>query len=324
MNGRFTIEVHLDADDLRRSLRDDVCRGLTAMPKWLPPKWFYDEAGCELFERITELPEYYPTRREREILTARSADIARASRADTLVELGSGTSAKTRLLLDALAVEGTLRRFVPFDVSEPTLRAAGAAVVAEYPDVDVHAVVGDFERHLGLLPRDGTRLVAFLGGTVGNLAPPERAKFLSEVAGLLAPGDALLLGTDLVKDEARLVAAYDDAAGVTAAFNRNVLHVLNRELDADFPVERFAHVARWHIDEEWIEMRLRAEAAATVHVRALDLTVTFAVGEELRTEISAKFRRPRVEAELAAAGLRLQEWWTDAAGDFALSLAVPT
>ena len=324
MSGRFTVEVHLDPDDLRRSLRDDARRGLTADPKWLPPKWFYDEAGCELFERITELPEYYPTRREREILTARAVEIATTSDADTLVELGSGTSAKTRLLLDAMAAAGTLRRFVPFDVSEPTLRTAGEAIVEEYPGVAVHAVVGDFERHLGLLPRDGRRLVAFLGGTIGNLAPPERAKFLSEVAGMLSPGDALLLGTDLVKDADRLRAAYDDGTGVTAAFNRNVLHVLNRELDADFAPDAFAHVAHWDPDEEWIEMRLRSTAAQAVHVRALDLEVQFAAGEELSTEISAKFRRARVETELAAAGLSLREWWTDDVSDFALSLAVPT
>lgn len=317
----FTVEVHLEADDLRRALRDDVRRGLTAAPKCLPPKWFYDERGCELFEEITRLPEYYPTQREREILEARADEVAALTSADTLVELGSGTSAKTRLLLDALRDHGTLRRFVPFDVSEPTLRAAGASIVSEYPGVAVHAVVGDFEHHLGLLPRDGRRLVAFLGGTIGNLAPAERAKFLSEMAGLLAPGDALLLGTDLAKDEERLVRAYDDAAGVTAAFNRNVLHVMNRELDADFAPEQFAHVARWNRDEEWIEMRLRADGPQRVRVGALDLDVDFEDGEELRTEISAKFRRPRLEAELSAAGLALQQWWTDAAGDFALSLA---
>ncbi|HEX2038620.1 MAG TPA: L-histidine N(alpha)-methyltransferase [Acidimicrobiales bacterium] len=318
----LTVEVHLGDEDMRRALCDDVRRGLTDTPKWLPPKWFYDERGCELFERITELPEYYPTRCEREILSAHAAEIA-ATDADTLVELGSGTSAKTRLLLDALAERGTLRRFVPFDVSEPTLRAAGAAVVEEYPGVRVHAVVGDFERHLGLLPRDGRRLVAFLGGTIGNLAPAGREAFLREVAGLLAPGDALLLGTDLVKAPERLVRAYDDEAGVTAAFNRNVLHVVNRELHADFAPDRFAHVARWDADEEWIEMRLRALGAQEVHVRDLDLGATFEDGEELRTEISAKFRRERVEAELAAVGLAVRNWWTDGAGDFALSLASP-
>jgi L-histidine N-alpha-methyltransferase len=321
MTGPFTIAVHLGEDDMRRGLRDDVHRGLCASPKWLPPKWFYDERGCALFEQITRLPEYYPTAREREILERRADEIAAATDADTLVELGSGSSAKTRILLDALRDHGTLRRFVPFDVSEPTLRDAGTRIVSEYPGVHVHAVVGDFERHLGLLPREGRRLVAFLGGTVGNLAPAERAAFLTEVAGLLSPGDALLVGTDLVKDEERLVRAYDDDAGVTAAFNRNVLHVVNRELAADFVPGRFAHVARWNADEEWIEMRLRSEGAQQVRVGRLDLAVHFDDGEELRTEISAKFRRARLESELGAAGLVLRHWWTDAAGDFALSLA---
>jgi L-histidine N-alpha-methyltransferase len=293
------------------------------MPKTLPPKWFYDDRGSELFDAITRLPEYYPTRTERSILTAHAADVARLTRADTLVELGSGTSEKTRLLHDALAAAGTLARFVPFDVSEQTLRDAAATVAAEYDGVTVHAVVGDFEHHLGTIPGGGRRVVAFLGSTIGNLAPVPRAQFLAEVAGLLAPGDALLLGTDLVKDPGRLVAAYDDPDGVTAEFNRNVLRVMNRELDADFDLDAFAHVARWDPDAEWIEMRLRSLAPQEVHVAALDLDVEFAAGEDLRTEISAKFRRKGVESELRAAGLRLAEWWTDPAVDFALSLSVP-
>ncbi|HEY4398542.1 MAG TPA: L-histidine N(alpha)-methyltransferase, partial [Acidimicrobiia bacterium] len=252
-----------------------------------------------------------------------AGDIAAATSADTLVELGSGTSEKTRLLLDALSAHGSLRRFVPFDVSEPTLRDAARAIELEYPGVEVHAVVGDFEHHLDRLPRGGTRLVAFLGSTIGNLDPDGRARFYQSLAAGLAPGDALLLGTDLVKDPKRLVAAYDDAAGVTAAFNRNVLSVLNRELGADFVPERFAHVARWDAAEEWIEMRLRSEGAQTVRVHELDLQVEFADGEEMRTEISAKFRRERVDAELAAAGLALAGWWTDPDDDFALSLSVP-
>lgn len=317
------VDVHLSGDDLARALAADVRRGLTATPKELPPKWFYDDRGSELFDRITRLPEYYPTRAERAILEARAADIARASAADTLVELGSGTSEKTRLLLSALADAGTLVRFVPFDVSEQTLRGAATAVAREY-GIDVHAVVGDFERHLSEVPTGGRRLVAFLGGTIGNLAPPERAKFLAEVADGLGPDDALLLGTDLVKDVARLEAAYDDDAGVTAEFNRNVLHVVNRELDADFAPEAFDHVARFDPDEEWIEMRLRATRPMQVCVAALDLRVDFDEGEEMRTEISAKFRQERVAAELEAAGLELAEWWTDPAGDFALSLARPT
>jgi L-histidine Nalpha-methyltransferase len=304
-------------------LRADARTGLTESPKVLPPKWFYDEEGCRLFDEITRLPEYYPTRTERAILARHAGDIAARTSADTLVELGSGTSEKTRLLLDALSAHGSLRRFVPFDVSEPTLRGAASAIELEYPGVDVHAVVGDFERHLDRLPGGGTRLVAFLGSTIGNLDPNGRARFYRSIAAGLAPDDALLLGTDLVKDPRRLEAAYDDSAGVTAAFNRNVLSVLNRELAADFAPERFAHLARWNSAEEWIEMRLRSQGAQTVPVRELDLQVEFADGEEMRTEISAKFRRERVEAELAAAGLALAAWWTDPDGDFALSLSVP-
>jgi len=304
-------------------LRADARAGLTASPKVLPPKWFYDEEGCRLFDEITRLPEYYPTRTELVILARHAGDIAARSTADTLVELGSGTSEKTRLLLNALSAHGSLRRFVPFDVNEPTLRNAAAAIELEYPGVNVHAVVGDFERHLDRLPVGGTRLVAFLGSTIGNLDPDGRARFYRSIAAGLAPDDALLLGTDLVKDTRRLEAAYDDTAGVTAAFNRNVLSVLNRELAADFTPERFAHVARWNPAEEWIEMRLRSEATQTVRVSKLELEVEFADGEEMRTEISAKFRRERVEAEVAAAGLALAAWWTDPGGDFALSLWVP-
>jgi len=314
------VDVHLTPEDVADALATDVRDGLSASPKTLPPKWFYDDRGSELFDAITRLPEYYPTRAERSVLVAHAGDIAKATGADTLVELGSGTSEKTRLLLDALAETGTLRRFAPFDVSEATLRQAAMAVADEY-DVGVHAVVGDFERHLDYLPDGGTRLVAFLGGTIGNLAPAARGAFLSELAAGLHEGDALLLGTDLVKDVARLEAAYDDAAGVTADFNRNVLHVINRSLDADFEPEGFGHVARWEPEPAWIEMRLRATAAHRVRVEAVDLTVEFAAGEELRTEISAKFTRARVEDELAAAGLTLREWWTDPAGDFGVSLS---
>jgi L-histidine N-alpha-methyltransferase len=319
----ITVDTHLDERDMDRALRNDVYLGLTATPKELPPKWFYDDRGSQLFDAITRLPEYYPTRREREILEQRSGEIASASNADTLVELGSGTSTKTRLLLDALRDTGRLRRFVPFDCSETTMCAAGASISAAYPGVEVHAVVGDFERHLSLLPHSGGhRLVAFLGGTIGNLAPEERAKFLSELAGGLDDGEHLLLGTDLVKDRSRLVAAYNDAAGVTAEFNRNVLHVINRELDANFAPDRFDHLALWDDDNEWIEMRLRSRDVQVVHVDALDLEIAFAQGEEMRTEISAKFRRERVELELASAGFEVVRWWTDRAGDFALSLSV--
>jgi L-histidine N-alpha-methyltransferase len=315
------VDVHLGPDDLARALEADVRAGLGTTPKSLPPKYFYDDRGSELFDAITRLPEYYPTRTERGILVDRAADVVGVTKATTLVELGSGTSEKTRLLLDAFTSAGALERFAPFDVSEATLRQSAAAIAREYPDIEVHAVVGDFDHHLAHIPRGGTRVVAFLGSTIGNFAPGPRAKFLADIAAALEPGDAFLLGTDLVKDEHRLVAAYDDAAGVTADFNRNVLRVVNRALDADFDPEAFAHVARWDADAEWIEMRLRAEAPQTVTVGALGMEVRFTAGEELRTEISAKFRRAGVEAELAAAGLRLAEWWTDPADDFALSLS---
>jgi L-histidine N-alpha-methyltransferase len=317
------LTYHLDTDDVAEALRADALAGLTARPKELPPRWFYDERGSELFDRITRLPEYYPTRTERSILQARAGEIAAAAGADVLVELGSGTSEKTRLLLTALREAGPLRRFVPVDVDPSVLRLAGAALAEEYPGLEVEGVVGDFTRHLGELPTDGRRMVAFLGSTIGNLAPAERAAFLAELAGTLQPGDSFLLGTDLVKDPARLVRAYDDAEGVTAEFDRNVLLVLNRELKADFDAEAFEHVAVWDAGNEWIEMRLRSVRDQEVNVAELDLGVPFAAGEEMRTEISAKFRRDGVERELATAGLRLTHWWTDPAGDVGLSLAVP-
>lgn len=315
----FHLTRTLPEDATGAALRADVLDGLTRTPKTLPPKWFYDAHGSELFDRITELPEYYPTRAEREILLGRAAEIAAASGARTLVELGSGSSDKTRHLLDAMP---ELHAYVPVDVSESALRQAGEALVAERPGLEVHALIADFTAGIRLPETPGPRLVAFLGGTIGNLVPEERAAFLTSVRALLAPGDALLLGTDLVKDEAVLVAAYDDAAGVTAAFNKNVLSVMNRELGADFDPGAFEHVALWDAEREWIEMRLRSRTAQTVKVPALDLAVDFAAGEELRTEVSAKFRREGVTAELAAAGLDLAHWWTDAEGRFALSLSV--
>ena len=314
------LDHHLAADSMRTALEADVRRGLTADPKMLPPKWFYDARGSVLFDEITRLPEYYPTRRERSILSAHAADIAALCQADTLVELGSGTSAKTRLLLDALSNAGTLQRFVPFDVDETVLRQASAEISAAYPGIAVHAVVGDFEHHLPLLPTGGRRLIAFLGGTIGNLLPAERADFLRALFVTMVTGDALLLGTDLVKDPARLVQAYDDDAGVTASFNLNVLHVLRRELGAQIDIEAFRHVAVWDPHNEWIEMRLRSQRAQVMQI--LDMTVELAAGEDIRTEISAKFRPAKVAAELTAAGLEPRRFWTDLRGDYGLSLAV--
>ena len=319
----ISLTDHLASGEAATALRADALAGLTATPKFLPPRWFYDERGSLLFDEITRLPEYYPTRAERAVLEAHGADIAAASGAETLVELGSGTSEKTRLLLSALRDAGTLTRFVPCDVDASVLRAAAESITAEYPGVAVDAVVGDFTVHLGALPRAGRRMMAFLGSTIGNLEPAPRAAFLAEVAASLEPGDSFLLGTDLVKDAGRLVRAYDDAAGVTAEFNRNVLSVLNRELGARFDPSSVEHVAVWDPDEEWIEMRLRSSVEQTVHVAGLDLDVRFAAGEEMRTEVSAKFRRERVEEELARAGLTMTHWWTDPAGDFSVSLSVP-
>ncbi len=303
------------------ALRTDVRAGLTAVPKSLPPKYFYDARGSELFDEITRLPEYYLTRAETSILRRHSADIAALSRCESLVELGSGTSAKTRLLLRALLDGGTLREFVPFDVDPAVLTEASGALAAEFPGLAIAPFTGDFEHDIGRVPAKGRRTIAFIGSTIGNLEPTARADFLAQIGAALRPGDTFLLGTDLVKDVGRLLRAYDDAAGVTAEFNRNVLVVVNRELDADFDVEEFQHVALWDPENEWIEMRLRAQRPQQVTIRDLDLVVRFAAGEELRTEISAKFRRERIEAELAAAGMRTVRFWTDQDGDFGLTLA---
>ena len=319
------VERHVGATD-ERALAEDVLDGLTRPFKELPPKHFYDTRGAELFDRICELPEYYPTRAERSILRARAAAIADATGAVELVELGSGTAAKTRLLLRALHEAGTLRRYVPVDVTEAMVRDVAQRLVRELPGLRVHGLVGDFERHLGHVPEplEGPRLLAFLGGTIGNFPPGSRRRFLRSLRRLLRPGiDHLLLGTDLVKDPAVLEAAYDDAAGVTAEFNRNVLRVVNRELDADFDVDAFEHVAFFDREREWIELRLRATRHMHVRIGALDLEVPFTAREELRTEISAKFTPERLAGDLAAAGLRLVDVLTDDDGLFALSLSTP-
>lgn len=317
------LAVHLDAEALAAQMATDVRTGLTATPKTLLPKYFYDARGSELFDEITRLPEYYPTRTERAILEEQVDEIARISGARTLVELGSGTSEKTRLLLHALTKAATLERFVPFDVDPVVLAEASSAVAGEFPGLEVQPVVGDFEHHLSELPRHPRRLLAFLGSTLGNLDPGQRAAFLADVRGTLEPGDFFLLGTDLVKDPTRLVSAYDDSQGVTAAFNKNVLSVLNRELGADFDPSRFAHRAVWDAAAERVEMLLESVVDQRVRIDSLDLQVPFAAGERIRTEISTKFRRQRITEELAAAGLQLSEWWTDPADDFALSLSVP-
>jgi L-histidine N-alpha-methyltransferase len=318
-----SIDVHLTGEDLRAALENDVRTGLTAPAKWLPPVWFYDDRGSALFDEITRLEEYYPTRAERGLLQAHAAEIAARSGADTLVELGAGTCDKSRVLLDALLAAGTLRRYIPLDVSDGTLWAAANALVDEYPGLAVHAVVGDFDHHIVHLPVVGRRMVAFLGSTIGNFYPDHRRRFLFDLDCTMVHGDSFLLGTDLIKDEKKLIAAYDDSSGVTAEFNKNVLHVLNRELHAGFDPKRFEHVALWNEDEHRIEMRLRSLDDQVVPIADLGLEVTFAAGEDLLTEISTKFTREGVEAELYAAGFIVDAMWEAPEGEFLLTLATP-
>ncbi len=319
------IDSYLSETD-ERTLAFDVLDGLTRPFKEIPPKHFYDTRGSELFERICELPEYYPTRTEREILLTCAGEIVRRTGAGELVELGSGSAEKARILLEAMSCAGTLRRYVPLDVSESALEAAAIELVDEFEALTVHGVVGDFERHLDRVPRaaNGTaRIFALLGGTVGNFPPGTRRRLLRDIGKALGPDDRLLLGTDLVKDPRVLEAAYDDSQGITAEFNRNVLHVINRELDADFVPEAFEHIAFYDRAREWVEMRLRAVRPCSVLVADLGLRVEFAAGEEMRTEISAKFSRARIEADFEAAGLGLECWYTDSDRLFAVSVARP-
>ncbi len=318
------IDSHLDGDGTARLVRD-VREGFSRDLRELPPKYFYDARGSQLFERITQLPEYYPTRCERSILNRHAPEIVRRSGARELVELGSGSASKTRALLYAMAGAGTLRRYVPFDVSWSAVEGCAQELLELYPGLCVHGVVGDFERDIERLPDgDGEpRLFAFLGGTIGNLYPAERAAFLGRIRGLLQPADRLLMGADLVKDRRLLEAAYNDSEGVTAEFNRNVLRVLNRELAADFEPEAFDHVAFFDEDRSWIEMRLRSRTARDVQIPRAELEVRLSDGDEIRTEISAKFTPGSLRAELAAAGLEPEVLLTDDRGLFAVALAGP-
>jgi L-histidine Nalpha-methyltransferase len=320
---QVTIEVHLPDGGVLDNLSDDARDGLSQNMKELPPKYFYDERGSRLFEEITELPEYYPTRAERSILEQQSTEIVAAADPRSLVELGSGSASKTRCLLDAMRDAGCLERYIPVDISAEITRETAETLVREYPGLRIHGVICDFEQHLECLPRDGRRLIAFLGGTIGNFPSDERSSFLSRIADLMGPNDGLLLGTDLVKEPARLEAAYDDSAGVTAEFNKNVLRVLNRELGADFDPDSFEHRAFYDDDEARVDIRLRSLADQTVNIPALEMEVEFSDGEEMRTEISCKFTRERLEEIYAAAGLEMAEWWTDPDDLFALSLARP-
>jgi L-histidine N-alpha-methyltransferase len=318
----LSIDVHLSSDDVRATLFEDVRTGLSARPKCISPVWFYDERGSGLFDAITRLPEYYLTRAERRLLVENASRISERAGADTLVELGAGNCEKTRILLQAMRSAGTLGRYVPLDVDEATLVEAARALIEEYPGLEVRAVVGDFLQHVDRLPAGGKRMIAFLGSTIGNLDPEQRRKFLFDLDCAMAHGETLLLGTDMVKEPSRLVAAYDDAAGLTAAFNKNALSVLNKELEATFDPARFEHVAVWDEAESRIEMRLRSTEEQVVDLSKLEMSVSFADGEELRTEISSKFTREGVEAELCECGFVVQEMWEEPEG-FLLTLASP-
>lgn len=318
---RIKIDVLVDDADRRAELYDATFWSLRATPPELPAVWLYDKRGSLLFDEITRLPEYYPTDAEREILMARAAEIADLTRSRTLVELGAGTSEKTLLLLDALAAAGTLERFVPLDVSEGILRLSAEAIAGRYPAISVHGIVGDFERHLAAIPAGDARMIAFLGSTVGNLYPERRAKLFRAIAAALAPGDSFLLGVDLVKDPAVIERAYNDSRGVTEQFVRNALTQANRELRADFAQERLAYYATWDGAHEWVDIGFRAVEAHRVRVAELEVEFALAEGAPLRIEVSAKFRRERIESELAAAGLRHMGWWTDERSLFGLVLA---
>jgi L-histidine N-alpha-methyltransferase len=318
-----TVAVHLTGEDLRRAMERDVRSGLSSTPKSIPPVYFYDDRGSRLFDEITRLPEYYPTRAERSILDAHGRDIADRSEADTLVELGAGTCDKSRVLLTAMDSTGQLKRFVPLDVSDTTLWEAATALSTEYPGLIISAVVADFGLHLDLLPKDGRRLFAFLGGTIGNLDPGQRREFYAGLAKVMGMDDRLLLGTDLIKDRGRLIAAYDDEQGVTAEFNRNVLQVLNRELHADFEPEHFEHVAKWNEVDHRIEMWLRSSLDQRIRVADLDLYLDFSAGEEMLTEISTKFSPDALAHELSESGFVVESMWPSAGDEFLLTLARP-
>jgi L-histidine N-alpha-methyltransferase len=320
---QIEIEDYLPEGGTLAGLAEDVREGLSSPFKEIPPKYFYDERGSELFERITELPEYYPTRTERAILREHADEIVASAEPTTLIELGSGAAAKTRELLDAIAATGRLETYVPVDISEEITRRIAEELVEEYDGLRVHGIICDYETHLERVPREEGALIAFLGGTIGNFRPGPRRSFLARIATLMYPEDRFLLGTDLVKDVAVLEAAYNDSAGITAEFNKNVLHVLNRELDADFVPDNFEHVAFFDTDNEWIDIRLRSLTEQFIDLKALDMRTHFARNEEMRTEISTKFTRERLEASYADAGLELVEWWTDPDELYALSLARP-
>ena len=316
----ITMAVHTLGRDSRSEFIDDVRSGLTSAPKHLQPRWFYDDRGCELFDEITQLPEYYQTRTEMGILQHNARDIMELVRPASIVELGAGSCTKSRVLIRAAKGMGSLWTFVPFDISEATLRRSATELSEEFDDLTVYCVTGEFDHHLSQIPRFGHQLIVFLGSTIGNFEPAEARRFLDEVRRLMRPGDHFLLGADLVKDHAELIASYDDSRGITAEFNRNVLTRINRELDADFDIDSFTHVARWNEAEHRIEMHLRSLRGQRVAVRGADLSVRFGADELLRTEVCTKYTREMLDAMLAESGIEPVSWYTDVAGRFGLLL----
>jgi L-histidine Nalpha-methyltransferase len=321
---RFYLDRRLPPDFLINALRKDAREGLTASPKCIPSKWLYDAKGSEIYEKITRLPEYYPFRVEGGILEAVADEIAAATQASSVIEFGSGSADKTDILLRALRRAGTLHTYTSIDISESALLAAGSRLIAEYPGLSVRAVLADFETQAEILAANGSpppRLVLFLGGSIGQLTPDQRAEFLRTLHGACRPGDTLLLGVDLVKDPARLMAAYDDSAGVSAEFSKNLLNVLNANVGADFNLDAFDHVVTWHGEAECVAMFLQSRISQVVRLSEIDLSVDFPAGERIRMSISAKFRRDGIQAELESAGFSPRHWWTDPHGQYALSLS---
>ncbi len=319
----ITIDRHLDSSRLDDEMAHEIRRSFSRRPIVLAPRWLYDDHGSDLFDRITRLTEYYPTEAERSVLRRRADEIAELTAADTVVELGSGTSDKTRTLLDAFHRRSQLSTFVPLDVSEGTLEDAARMLASRYDGLAVHALVGDFNRHLRHLPRgaERRRVVAFLGGTIGNFYVEERRAFLGALADQLRSDEWLLLGVDLVKPMDRIVDAYFDVGGVTERFIKNSLTVINRRFDGDFDLDSFDYVPLWDARERRVDMRLRSTLPQTAVLRRLGLEVELAAGEEIRVEISTKFERASLTAELADVGLHVDRFWTDDRGDFGLLLA---
>jgi L-histidine Nalpha-methyltransferase len=318
------VDRHLPPDLHANALRLDAREGLTAAVKYIPSKWIFDTKGTELWEKITRLPEYYPFRTERDILQAGADEIAAATQAGSIIELGSGSAIKTTILLDALRRAGTIRSYISVDISESALVEAGRRLIGEYPGLSVRAVLADFETQAEVITMrecPSPRLVLFLGGTIGQLTLAQRAEFLRALHGVLHPGDMLLLGVDLVKDPAELIAAYDDSAGISTAFNKNLFTVLNTRVGADFNLDNFDYVVTWQDETERLEMWEQSRINQVVRLSEIDLCVELAAGERIWTGISSKFRRDGIQAELESAGFSLQRWWTDPDGRYALSLS---